>query len=67
MTEPLTDRKNRKRRMRRMLLIGLLLSLLGAGTGCAQKQAADDGVRDIVPENGCGADGRPAGEPGSDG
>ncbi|MDE6419574.1 MAG: hypothetical protein K2K87_03490 [Lachnospiraceae bacterium] len=66
MTGALTDRKNRKRRMRRILLIGLLLSLLCAGTGCAKKQAADDVVRDIVPENGIGADGMPAGEPGRD-
>ena len=66
MAEALTDRKNRKRRMSRMLLIGLLLSLLCAGAGCAQKQAEDDVVRDIVPENGIGADGMPAGEPGSD-
>lgn len=66
MTEPLTDRKNRKRSMRMMLLIGLLISQLCAGAGCAQKQAADDGVRDIVPENGIGADGMPADSPGSD-
>lgn len=66
MTEALTDRKNRKQCMRRILLIELLLSLLCAGTGCAQKQAADDVVRDIVPENGIGADGMPAGEPGRD-
>lgn len=63
MTRTLTDQKTNKRRMRKLLLTGLLC-LLCAGTGCAKRQTADEGMKDIVPENGIGADGMPASAPG---
>ena len=67
MTGTLTGRKKRNWFMRRMLSAILLLSLLCAGTGCARKHPADGDVQDIVPENGTGADGMPAGAPGEAG
>ena len=58
-----TDRKNGKRRLRRMLIMGLLLGLLCAGAGCANDAPSEIGVQDIVPENGSGANGMPVGSP----
>lgn len=46
--------------MCRILLPVLLTALLCAVSGCAKDAQTKSGVRDIVPENGAGADGMPA-------
>ncbi|MCM1102572.1 MAG: DUF1795 domain-containing protein [Clostridium sp.] len=60
MKQTLTKCQNRKRSMCRILLSVLLIALLCAASGCAKDAQTGSGVRDIVPENGAGADGMPA-------
>lgn len=59
MKQTLTKCQNKKRGMCRILLSVLLIALLSAVSGCAKEDRSGSGVRDIVPENGIGADGMP--------
>ncbi|MCM1536858.1 MAG: DUF1795 domain-containing protein [bacterium] len=59
MKQTLTKCQNKKQGMCRILLSLLLIALLSAVSGCAKEDRSGSGVRDIVPENGIGADGMP--------
>lgn len=59
MKQTFTRYQKRRRHAHGILLAGLLAGLLWLTTGCAEDVPAEGGVRDIVPENGLGADGMP--------
>lgn len=58
-----TGYTKRKKRMKILPAVGLLLGMLCMAAGCAKEVPAENGVQDIVPENGVGPDGTVGSEP----